>query len=155
MPPESGQYIMFAPREEYENGTFDVNKMMKPPVPYDKATYKHPTEKISANFLDFLDPLLEMLGHDSPEEDDYLYQLGMTIWDSVVLDTVRGNTVMVDKMRRKLAEEMPHMSIVLEQLINRKMSDFGHDQRLVLHYSFIPDPECGFRVRVEAGEVFP
>ena len=138
-----------------ENGTFDINKMMKPPVPYNKDTYKHPSEKISANFIDFIDPLLEMAEHDTPEEDDHLYQLGMDIWNSVVFDTVRGNTLMVDKLRHLIARTMPQMSLALDQLINRKMSDFGHDQRVIYSYEFFPDDqsESGFRVRVVAGEV--
>lgn len=152
LPTAPGKYIMFAPREEYENGTFDVDKMMKPPVPYNKDTYKHPSEKISANFLGFMDPLLSMVENDPLEEKEHIFKIGMMIWNSVVFDTVHGNTMMVDMLRRTLRAKQPEFSLVFDQMINRKMSDFGHDQRLIVNYTVIPNEES-FILQVEAGEI--
>jgi len=115
-----------------------------------KNTNRHlPDTKISEAFLDFAEPLLEKEG-DPPtaQEVEQVLQLASTIWNAVVLDTVRSSNEWLTKVRIQSADHPPLQAMV-EQMIARKQSLFGHDLRLVGEFKIL-GKEGEWRLRVEA-----
>jgi hypothetical protein len=108
-----------------------------------------PDTKISEAFLEFADPLLvKEQGPPTPEEVESVLRLASIAWNAVVFDTVRGNTDWVTKVRRQVADEPP-LAALMEQMILRKKSLFGHDLRLVGEYKLV-EQDGQWRLRVEA-----
>jgi hypothetical protein len=108
-----------------------------------------PDTKISEAFLEFAEPLLEKEGAPpTAQEVEKVLQLASTIWNAVVLDTVRGNTDWVTKVRIQIAGHPP-LEAIVEQMIVRKQSLFGHDLRLVGEFKIL-GKEGEWRLRVEA-----
>jgi hypothetical protein len=108
-----------------------------------------PDTKISEAFLEFAEPLLEKEGAPpTAQEVEKVLQLASTIWNAVVLDTVRGNTDWVTKVRIQIAGHPP-LEAMVEQMIVRKQSLFGHDLRLVGEFKIL-GKEGEWRLRVEA-----
>jgi hypothetical protein len=119
-------------------------------APAEKATNRpFPDTKISEAFLEFAEPLLENEGAPpTAQEVEKVLQLTSTIWNAVVLDTVRGNKEWVTRVRSQMAGHPP-LEALVEQMILRKQSLFGHDLRLVGEFSII-DKDGEWRLRVEA-----
>jgi len=108
-----------------------------------------PDTKISEAFLDFAEPLLEKEGAPpTTQEVEKVLQLASTIWNAVVLDTVRGSKEWLTKVRNQTAGHPPLQAMV-EQMIARKQSLFGHDLRLVGEFKILGN-EGEWRLRVEA-----
>jgi len=115
-----------------------------------KSTSRPPPDtKISEAFLAFAEPLLEKEG-DQPtaQEVEKVLQLASTIWNAMVLDTVRGNNEWVTKVRNQMAGHPP-LEAMVEQMLARKQSLFRHDLRLVGDIKIICK-EGEWRLRVEA-----
>ncbi len=108
-----------------------------------------PDAKISASFLDFAEPILS-------REDDALttaetekcLSVAFVVWNAVVYDTVHGNTQWVTRLREQIAHDVP-LSALIEGLIARKQTLFGHDLRLVGNYKIV-EKNGEWRLRVEA-----
>jgi hypothetical protein len=108
-----------------------------------------PERKISESFLEFAEPLLEF--EDKPPTQDEVekcLQLASTVWNAVVFDTVRGNTKFITQVRQLMAGHPP-MTELVEAMILRKQSGFGHDLRLVGDYKVVQH-DGEWRLRVEA-----
>jgi hypothetical protein len=112
----------------------------------DLATYTHPSGKISEAFLNFLEPLLDLLDDLSSKKglDDTL-MIGALIWNSVIFDTVEGTTKHVNEIRKHTKHDL-----IIETMIRRKQTEFSHDLRLIGDYSHKPDGKGSFRLVVEA-----
>ena len=114
-----------------------------------KPNLSFPDTKISEAFLDFAQPLLEKEGEPpSREEMEKALHLASTVWNAVVFDTVQGNTHFVT-MARALVAGNPPLPAMIENLIVRKQTVFGHDLRLVGKYSLVGQ-DGDWRLRVEA-----
>jgi hypothetical protein len=109
-----------------------------------------PDRKISEAFLEFAEPLLvkEQGPPPRPEEVESVLSLASTVWNAVVLDTVRGNTDWTTKVRKQVAEQPP-LAGLMEQMILRKKCMFGHDLRLIGEYK-VSEHDGEWRLRVEA-----
>ena len=80
--------------------------------------------KISETFLDFIDPILEGMGHPDPgtAEFDSVVKIGWTVWNAIISNDVEGNP----KHLREISElTPPPLSFVTELLISRKRDDFS------------------------------
>jgi hypothetical protein len=119
-------------------------------APTGKSTnWPVPDTKISEAFLDFAEPLLEAQGAPpTAQEVEKVLQLASTIWNAVVLDTVRGGNEWMTKIRSQTAGHPP-LEAMVEQMIVRKQSLFGHDLRLVGEFKIL-GTEGEWRLRVEA-----
>lgn len=97
------------------------------------------SSKISEALLNYIEPLLEVLG-DEPEkaELEQTVLIGITVWNSCVLDTVDGSQGYVAQIRENTANDSESQSL-MEFLINRKHSEFADDLRI------ISDPEVVWR----------
>ncbi len=82
------------------------------------------------------------------QEVEKVLQLAATIWNAVVLDAARGNTAWVTRVRSQVAGHPP-LEALVEQMILRKRSLFGHDLRLVGDFKIL-GKEGEWRLRVEA-----
>ncbi len=60
--------------------------------------------------------------------------IAFTVWNAVVYDTVDRSSRWVDRLRDYLAGQDLRVQALVEQLITRKRSLFGHDHRLVGQY---------------------
>ena len=114
-----------------------------------KISVSFPQTKISETFLNFAEPLLGTEPQSrTREEVDGALKLALIAWNAVVFDTVRGNTDWVMKVRKQVVEQPPIAALV-EELIARKQTQFGHDLRLVGRYEIV-ERDGEWRLRVEA-----
>ena len=96
-----------------------------------------PNRKISETFLDFSAPLLESLGKDVTKyKVETVLRIAFTAWNSVVIDTVKGNTKYVDQLRN-LTRDDPMTAALMEQMISRKQDMFSDDQRMIGEYKLV------------------
>ncbi len=101
------------------------------------ARRKFLDQTISETFRDFADPLLEPLGtRASIDQMELALKVTFTVWNGVVYDKVNGNSHFVDGMRTE-SRHNRHVAVLIEQLIARKRTQFGDDDRLVGEYKFI------------------
>jgi hypothetical protein len=108
-----------------------------------------PDRRISEAFLEFAEPLLEKEGAPpTAQEAEKVLQLASTIWNAVVYDTVHGNTEWVTRLRNLIAGQPPLVALI-EQMILRKQSSFGHDLRLVGEFKIL-EKNGEWRLRAEA-----
>ncbi len=90
-----------------------------------------PDRKISETFLHFAEPLLSEIGPNATDEQmDGVLKIAFVVWNSVVYDTVNGETKLVDQLCQTTAHD-PDMSLFMARLIFRKQKLFGDDHRLV------------------------
>jgi hypothetical protein len=100
-------------------------------VPHSDNDLKFPDRKISETFLCFAEPLLRGLGPDATDDQmNEALKIAFVVWNSVVYDTVNGESKCVDQLRQSTAHE-PDISLFIAQLIDRKHNLFGDDHRLV------------------------
>lgn len=115
--------------------------------PFDKTTYRHPTGKISATFIEYANHIIDMENLSNPpsEDENLLLQVCQTVWNTVVLDTTEGGT----KHVHELLVEVPDKKLraMIELLIQVKRSEFGNDQRLIDFFECVPEDD-GFRLVV-------
>jgi hypothetical protein len=116
-----------------------------------KPNLSFPDTKISEAFFDFAQPLFETEGGPPTQEEmEKALQLASTVWNAVVFDTVQGNMKFVT-MARALVADHPPLPAMIEHLILRKQTVFGHDLRLVGEYSLLgQDGDWRLRVEVRA-----
>ena len=92
---------------------------------------KFPTRKISETFLEFSSPLLESLGKDITKyKVEQVLKIAFTAWNSVVIDTVKGNSQYVAQIR-ELTRDDPMSAALIEQMISRKQDMFSDDLRTI------------------------
>ncbi|MGC8492773.1 MAG: hypothetical protein ACP5SH_13650, partial [Syntrophobacteraceae bacterium] len=108
-----------------------------------------PAGKISEAFLDFAQPLLDCAPKRiTKEQIEKCMMFAFTVWNSVVYDSVNGNSKYVTKIRRLLAKDV-QAALLLEGMISRKKELFGDDFRLIGEYK-ITKKFGGWNFRVEA-----
>ena len=117
--------------------------------PFDKSTYRHPTGKISTAFAEYVKPLIDLGSDPQPPRQlaKSILSVAWTIWNAVVIDTTEGKTTHCDKLLAEAKDQQTRMMI--EFMINNKLSSFGDDQRLIGDYKYIQESD-GYRLRVEA-----
>jgi len=108
---------------------------------------RFPDRKISETFLDFAQPLLNGLGPSATDEQVHgALKIAFVVWNSVVYDTVNGETKLVDQLRQSTAHD-PDMAVFIAQLVFRKHNLFGEDHRLVGEFKLTrKDGEMNLRV---------
>jgi len=87
----------------------------------------------SETFLDFAAPLLGEPGGATKDQLEEVLKVGFTVWNSVVFDTVNGNTECVATLRKLTAVD-PISAALTEQMISRKRAVFPDDHRLIGRY---------------------
>lgn len=93
-----------------------------------------PDRKISETFLHFSEPLLSGLGPTATDDQmNEALKIAFVVWNSVVHDTVHGETRFVDQLRQSASHD-PDMASFIAQLIFRKHNLFGDDHRMVGEY---------------------
>ena len=64
--------------------------------------------KISKAFLSFVGPMLVSKGKlPTPAQAELVLQFASKVWNAVVYDTIRGNTQMVERLRKQLTAYPP------------------------------------------------
>jgi hypothetical protein len=109
----------------------------------------YPESKISETFLKFSEPILA--GGSDPltaEEAEKALSVTFVVWNAVVYDTVHGNTEWAARLRQQVAEDS-QLGVLIDGLITRKQTQFGHDLRLVGQYEIV-ETNGEWRLRVEA-----
>lgn len=110
---------------------------------------KVPDRKISEAFLDFAQPLLDGLGPSATDDQmNEALKIAFVVWNSVVYDTVNGETKLVDQLRQSTSHD-PDMSLFIAQLVFRKQNLFADDQRLVGEFK-LTRKNGDMNLRVEA-----
>jgi hypothetical protein len=108
-----------------------------------------PEAKISETFLKFAEPILgNESGSLTAEEIEQALRVPFVVWNAVVYDTVHGNAEWVTRVREQVAQD-PQLTLLIDGLITRKQTQFGHDLRLVGKYEIV-ETNGEWRLRVEA-----
>lgn len=114
-----------------------------------KKKIKFPNRKISETFLDFSSPLLNSLEKDvTKSQVEKVLVIAYTVWNSVVLDTVKGNTKHISMLKQTIRED-PISAILIEEMISRKKNMFADDLRMIGNYSIFQN-NGEWRLRAEA-----
>lgn len=96
-----------------------------------------PVAKISATLLAFAEPLLGSAPESLTwEEVEGALTLAWTVWNAAVMDATRENPQFLAEMRKLVAQEYPIAQMV-EGLITRKQTQFGHNLRLLGEYRIL------------------
>lgn len=121
-----------------------------------KTRQKFPPRKISETFLDFAAPLLDPLGPEATQpEMEQALQVAFTVWNAVVFDALDRSHRWVDQLK-DLAGDDSRVRALVEQLVARKRSLFGHDQRLIGQYQLYRDGgELRLRAEARAPSISP
>lgn len=77
-----------------------------------------------------------------------MLRIAFVVWNAVVYDTVHGNTEWVTRVRNQVAQDS-QLTVLIDGLIARKQTQFGHDLRLVGKYEIV-ETNGEWRLRVEA-----
>jgi arginine repressor len=114
-----------------------------------KKKTKFPPRKISETFLEFSLPLLESLGKDvNKYKVEQVLKIAFTAWNAVVIDTVKGNSQYVARIR-ELTRDDPMSNALIEQMISRKQDMFSDDLRMIGRYR-VTQKRGEWRLRAEA-----
>lgn len=114
-----------------------------------KKKLQFPIRKISETFLDFSSPLLNAIGEGATKhQGERILQITYTVWNAIVLDTVKGNTEHISMLRQAVKDD-PVNSALIEQLIARKKDMFADDLRVIGEYSLI-QKKGEWRLRADA-----
>jgi hypothetical protein len=96
-----------------------------------KRHLKLPNRKISETFLEFSSPLLDSMGQAATRDQvEKVLQITYSVWNSIVLDTVRGGEKNISMLRETIKAD-PMASSMIEQLISRKLELYTDDLRLI------------------------
>jgi len=116
---------------------------------------KHPADppfsesKISATFLEFATPILgNESGSLTANEIERILSVAFVVWNAVVYDKVHGDTEWVTRLRKQAGQDA-QLLVLIDDLIARKQTQFGHDLRLVGKYEIVEN-NGEWRLRVEA-----
>ena len=109
-----------------------------------------PNTKISETFLKFAEPLLDNAAGIPPtsEQAEEVLKVAFTVWNAVVVDAMHGNTRFVADIRERVAHE-PEIAALMERMIVRKQTLFGHDLRMIGNYKLV-EKDGEWRLRAEA-----
>jgi hypothetical protein len=114
-----------------------------------KKKNKFPNRKISETFLDFASPIMNALGKDATKyQVEQVLKIAFTVWNSIVLDTVKGSSEYVSMLRETMKED-PMSSALIEQMIFRKNDMFSGDHRMIGEYS-VTQKNGEWRLRADA-----
>lgn len=118
-----------------------------------KKKNKFPDKKISETFLNFASPIIDSLGNDPTQDQiESVLKIAFTVWNSVVLDTVRGNSEFVSQIKILMKDD-PISSIMFDQMINRKLDMFPDDNRMIGDYK-LTKKNNEWRLRAEARDPY-
>jgi hypothetical protein len=96
-----------------------------------KITY--PDRKISDTLLQFAAPLLDGGPHATEAQMKQSLMIAWTVWNAVVYADVVANNQPLESLRAS-TERDPQSKSLTEQMIDRKRTLFGDDQRLIGEY---------------------
>lgn len=110
---------------------------------------RFPESKISEMFLKFAEPILGNEGGSlTAEETEKALSIAFVVWNAVVYDAAHGNAEWVTRLRKQVAQDS-QLTVLIDGLITRKQTQFGHDLRLVGKYEIV-ETNGEWRLRVEA-----
>jgi len=96
-----------------------------------KSRINIPDRKISETFLEFAEPLLVPLGPCATEyEMNQVLQIAFVVWNAVVYESVKQDAHCLEMLQDLTASE-PEIVLLVDQLIERKRSQYGNDHRIV------------------------
>lgn len=99
-----------------------------------KAQKSTAPQKISETFLEFVAPLTSILGPTATEAElEQALQIGYTVWNAVVFDTIEPGGHHVDEALRLTAHHESFRQLI-EYLIEHKRRHFTNDLRLIGDY---------------------
>ena len=118
-----------------------------------KKKNKFPDRKISETFLNFASPIIDSLGNDPAQDQvESVLKIAFTVWNAVVLDTVRGNSEFVSQIKILMKDD-PISSIMFDQMIKRKFDMFPDDNRMIGDYKLTKENN-EWRLRAEARDPY-
>ena len=99
-----------------------------------EARPKFPSNKISATFLEFLAPIMEVVNDpDDRQETEGILMLGFTVWNAVVYADAVGDNKHLAALQQVMSDA-PQSRPLIDRLIKRKRTHYAHDQRLIGKY---------------------
>jgi hypothetical protein len=114
-----------------------------------KMHLKFPNRKISETFLEFSLPLLETMGPAATKDQvEKVLQITYSVWNSIVLDTVKGGEKNISLIRGTIEGDQMASSMI-EQLISRKMELYADDLRLIGEFN-VKKKKGEWRLRADA-----
>jgi|APFre7841882724_1041349.scaffolds.fasta_scaffold21693_2 hypothetical protein len=93
-----------------------------------------PSRKISETFLDFVSPVIDLVGSTCSDADrEAMLKVGFAVWNAVVFEDALGQTRFIDSVRRQLPTGSGGRQLV-DALIAHKRAVFANDFRLIGDY---------------------
>lgn len=108
-------------------------------------------KSVSGSFLEFIDPLLEVMGYPDPGTRgfDSALKLGWLIWNTVIQSDVDGDEKHLREMRRLVPKEF---LALVDPMIERKRKGFADCLYLIGHYELRKKPDGSMSLFAEARE---
>ena len=114
-----------------------------------KKHLKFPKRKISETFLEFSLPLLEAIGPAATKDQvEKVLQITYSVWNSIVLDTVKGGEKNISLLRETIEGDQMASSMI-EQLISRKTELYADDLRIIGEFN-VTKKKGEWRLRADA-----
>jgi hypothetical protein len=108
-----------------------------------------PSLKISQTFIDFVKPLMPPIDENTTEEQiRTFFELGFTVWNAVLLDSVNKNDF-YKKYLEELLSQNPGFDIFIKPLIERRKTLFANDKRMIGNFT-VTYKDGNLNVRAEA-----
>ena len=113
-----------------------------------------PDRKISETFLDYASPMLQVLPATANTKDiEKILKIAFTVWNAVVFADVKGDEHFLVELRKETSSAV-ETEIIINNLIIRKRTLFGNDQRLIGEYR-LTMKKGEFNLQVEARTSYP
>jgi len=120
--------------ETHRRPTVDEERPMKI---WRRRDHAAPQRKISETFLDFASPIMDNLPDDaSAAYVESVLKTPYVVWNAMVLYEVKGDRHFLDQIQAAMAQ-FPEGAALVNLLIERKRTMFGHDHRLIGIYAII------------------
>lgn len=120
----------------------------------DETRPRFPSNKISATFLEFLEPVMEVMHEPkNDQETEHILMIGFTVWNAVVFADAVGNDKPLTALEEVMTRE-PHTRPLIGRLIERKRTEYSHDHRLIGNYE-LKTVDGEVRLQVEARSPYP
>jgi hypothetical protein len=115
--------------------------------------------KISEALSEFVEPVLAMMPGVPIETVKEIFSVAVMVWNAVLLDG-EGHAHYLDDARTLLRGSddqrgREFMQALVEDLADRKRTEFADDRRLIGDWQIIAEHDGGFRLRAEARALRP
>ena len=107
--------------------------------------------KLSENFLEFIEPLLEVFGDPVPRtlNHDAACALGHVVWNAVAMESLHPGRDYLTAAKAQCGN-VPDIDSLFDRMAKRKRELFGSDQRIIGVYDIVEKSDKSFALQAQA-----